>query len=198
MIFLLAMTGACLCALALFGEEITRALVFGRMTIALLFVLTGLSVLQLLDVPYLPTPALVLVFGFISATTYIYALAWLQREHPSSTKRLGACVLGAAAGLYLAGTAIDHFWFFRGDPDRAGWVSSEAVEAPDAPCIRGLAIVRLEEDGAEFRCPRSLVFDTMSSRPFIPWPGYDAGKSTELKMGIERMMKNAVQPERQN
>ena len=198
MIFFLAMTCAFFCAFALFGEEITRALVLGRMTIALLFMLTGLRVLQLLDVPYLPIPALVLVFGLISATTYIYALAWLHREHPSNTKRLGACVLGAAAGLYMTVTAIDHFWFFRGEPDRAGWVSSEAVEAADVPCIRGLAIVRLDEDGAQFRCPRSFVFDTMSSRPFIPWPGYDAGKSTELKMGIERMMKNTVQPDPQN
>lgn len=138
------------------------------------------------------TVALVCATGIAAVALYVGTLGWLRKTHPASFMRLGVCVIGMLGGIYLVGATLDHWWFFRGDPDRTGLVDPAAVGASDVPCE--FALVRVDENDAQYRCPRGLMFNPLSGRPFVPWPGYQAGRSVALKTGIDRLLKEAVPP----
>lgn len=92
-------------------------------------------------------------------------------------------------GLYITGTTIDHWLFFR-DTDKAGVAAAEALGVKDIQCDQ-MVLVRLTDTGADFRCPISLSLGGMSSAPFVPWPSYAAGHSAELKNAIEAASREA-------
>lgn len=90
---------------------------------------------------------------------------------------LGVGVSGVLASAYLAFTALDHWWFYRGQ--HAGVVAAQAMGVTDVECP--LAIFRVDKDSARYRCPTSLVFNQRYTKPFLPWPQYQSGRSTLLK-----------------
>lgn len=102
--------------------------------------------------------------------------------------RLGVSLVAMSSGLYIAGTTVDHCWFFRGDS--AGIVAVDYLHMANAPCT-GYALMRLDGDVATYRCPALLAFGSLMVDPFVPWPGYVQGQSREMKQAFDKMMSEA-------
>ncbi|RUR71935.1 hypothetical protein EJP67_33300 [Variovorax guangxiensis] len=93
-------------------------------------------------------------------------------------------------GIYLLICAVNHWWFFRGED--AGYASAEAVGATDVPC--DIALVRVDGDAIDFRCPSTVIFNGLYSAPFVPWLEYTSGRSVEFKTKVDEMMREASRP----
>lgn len=88
--------------------------------------------------------------------------------------------------VYLAFTAIDHWWFLRGA--EAGVAAPQAIGALDVNCP--LALIRVTEQDVEYRCPSSVIFNERYTKPFLPWPLYRSGRSAQLKEKYDEMKRN--------
>lgn len=133
-------------------------------------------------------PLLCLVFGVLSSTVFGFKLARMYRDetdHTSSGWRSGISFACVVAGIYLTGTAVNH-WTFFSDSERSGIAAAQALGADDVKCD-GMVLVRLDDDAADYRCPTSISFGTMTSHPFVPWPSYMPGRSARLKQRIEEV-----------
>lgn len=137
------------------------------------------------------SPLLFSVFGLSSVFAFLYEARTVARERNAQQSkgmsfRFGWRVLCVLAGLYMFLVCMDHYWFFRGDPDRVG------VAYAGGGLIDGLQLcdddilVRMESPAAEYRCPLGFVFGRDTKAPFIPWP-YDSGRSVELADRIAEM-----------
>lgn len=60
---------------------------------------------------------------------------------------------------------------------------------PEVKC--DMALIRLEEHRAVYRCPHSVVFNASHSAPFVPWPHYQAGTSRRLKEKFDEILQAA-------
>jgi len=61
-------------------------------------------------------------------------------------------------------------------------------DAAIAPAV----LVRYHPDApSEWRCPTGVVLMDESSRPFLPWPDYRQGKSSQMSDSINALIKNA-------
>ncbi len=137
-------------------------------------------------------PLGVFFFGLANVTIFGFKAVSIFKAGSDLTTtgwRAGLTVVCVGTGFYLAGTAVDHWAFFR-DHDRAGVAAAELLGANDQRCD-GMVLVRFVGDEAEYRCPKSISLGNMTSQPFVPWPEYIGGQSKELKAKIETMMSNA-------
>lgn len=126
-------------------------------------------------------------FGLLASILFLAMAASIARELRRGTIagisfRLGGCVLCVMAGLYVVFACADHYWFFRGD--RTGVANVAGMRIPDVSCNDDL-LVRLEEEGADFRCPRYIVFGRDTRAPFAP--DYVSGRSVELARRIAEL-----------
>ena len=126
-------------------------------------------------------------FGLLASILFLAIAVGIAREFRRGTVagisfRLGGCVLCAMAGLYVVFACVDHYWFFRGD--RVGVANVAGMDISDVFCNDEL-LVRLEDESAEFRCPRYLVFGRDTRAPFAP--DYVSGRSVELGRRIAEL-----------
>lgn len=135
-----------------------------------------------------------LFFAFGLMTVILFGAKLMSARHQvadGAAFRLGMIVWAAVAGVYLAGTTVDHWMFFR-DRENSGIADVRALGGEDVPC-QGYALVRVDGEMARYRCPTSLVWGGMLSEwPFSPWPNYQAGESRKLAQGIQALHRNAV------
>ncbi|AQH06133.1 hypothetical protein A9R05_44890 (plasmid) [Burkholderia sp. KK1] len=115
-------------------------------------------------------------FGFGAATIALFVArlrkqARQDRRDPL-TLRFGTAMLAVLAGLYICGTAVDHWWFFR-DSEKAGTAEASFV-GKDVNCSSSV-LVRLDGRTATYRCPTLIEFGRDYSQPFVPWPSYSQG-----------------------
>ena len=129
---------------------------------------------------------LVLVTGMSAVALCIWGLA-LSRLPP--WRHLGAGLAGVVGGLALSAMAADHWWFFR-DGAETGWTSPVAIGATDVPCQ--MALVRIDESDVEYRCAGAVVFNALGEQPFVPWPGYETGRSVDLKFALKSLQDRTV------
>lgn len=128
-------------------------------------------------------------FGLLASILFLAIAVGIARELRRGTIagisfRLGGCVLCVVAGLYVVFACVDHYWFFRGE--RVGVANVAGMRIPDVSCNDDL-LVRLEEEGAVFRCPRHFVFGRDTRAPFAP--DYMSGRSVELARRIAELQK---------
>ena len=126
-------------------------------------------------------------FGLLASILFLAIAVGIAREFRRGTVagisfRLGGCVLCAMAGLYVVFAWVGHYWFFRGD--RVGVANVAGMDISDVFCNDEL-LVRLEDESAEFRCPRYLVFGRDTRAPFAP--DYVSGRSVELGRRIAEL-----------
>jgi hypothetical protein len=118
-------------------------------------------------------------FAFGALTTVLFSarLRSVARDKHTTDPlalRFGVMLLAVLSGLYLCGTTIDHYLFFR-EPATSG-VAQSATVGPNVKCNTNV-IVRFTDGRATFRCPTLLVFGRDYSHPFIPWPSYTQGET---------------------
>lgn len=137
-------------------------------------------------------PTAVLVFGLLSIVVFGWKFYTMYRGGGDQTRsgwRSGLSLSFVVLGVYMAGAAVDHMAFFL-DSENAGTAAADALGVKDIQCEQ-MVLVRLTSAGADYRCPVSLALGGMSSAPFVPWPSYVAGHSTELKAAIESASREA-------
>ena len=115
-------------------------------------------------------------FAFGAATIALFAVRMrkvVRQGHSDPLSlRFGTAMLAVLAGLYICGTAVDHWWFFR-HSDKAGTAEASFV-GKDVDCNSSV-LVRLDGRTATYRCPTLIEFGRDYSQPFVPWPSYSQG-----------------------
>ena len=107
--------------------------------------------------------------------------------------RLGSVVFSALTSVLVCWAVADHIVFCAGS--RIAVLDPRALEVADMPC-EGLAIARLDDGRVvRYRCARSMVWGMFTDTPFIPWPSYSEGTSSQLQAAIARMRERAVKLE---
>ncbi|WP_155835267.1 hypothetical protein [Herbaspirillum sp. RV1423] len=144
--------------------------------------------------PALSTPNLVpyldLAAGIAGVIVYCFLGYYAVRNRGNKLvahKALAVTIIAAAASCYLVGVAIDHWVFWHAT--RESGLMSEAVygAASDVKCNDGfIAIHREDTEKYRWRCAMNLVLGPPLSQPFIPWPAYREGISSEL-YGVTQM-----------
>lgn len=141
------------------------------------------------------SPWFLLTCGLFCAWGFGVRLLKLSRSlHSSQTIGLqlslpfGVSAFALMASVYLLFTAVDHWWFLRGTD--AGVAAPQALGATDVDCP--LALFRVTEQDAQYRCPTSVMFNKHYTKPFLPWPLYTSGHSTLSKAKYDEMMRNVV------
>jgi hypothetical protein len=138
------------------------------------------------------TPALIFFLGLAGSLFFTAVLVLQRRTGKSSHGRTGTAVFAAVAGIYLMFTAVDHWWFFRGDDEKTGWASPSSMGVNDMDC--DFALVRLRANDMEYRCAHFFVFGKFYAHPFVPWPSYTSGTSVDLKTKNDEFEREAIRP----
>lgn len=80
-------------------------------------------------------------------------------------------------------------------PDNTGIVNITAIrtisEISDINCNADYILVKYPDNpnvATEWRCPIDIIFFINSSKPFIPFPDYISGKSSELSRSLYNLM----------
>jgi hypothetical protein len=118
-------------------------------------------------------------FAFGSLTVIMFAarLPRLAREGAQKDRlslRFGTTLLAVLAGLYVCGTVVDHWLFFR-DFQKSG-VAEASFVGHDVKCDTSV-LVRFKGDTAIYRCPTLVEFGRDYRQPFVPWPSYRQGET---------------------
>ena len=136
------------------------------------------------------------LFGLVSLSLAIKSLADLKKvpDHANpSSLGLGSVVISALTSILICGAVADHALFCAGS--RLAVLDPRAMEVRDMPCD-GLAIARVDDGGnARYRCAHSMVWGEFSDAPFLPWPSYSEGTSSQLQAAIARVRAQAVRLE---
>lgn len=131
-----------------------------------------------------------LLFGGLGAAIYGH-LIWVRRG--GSFASLGVPVLASAASLYIVAACVDHYWFFRGDPNNLGVMDASVM--PDVRAETGCShviLLRSDPSAVTYRCQETVLFGGFFSQwPFIPWPDYREGRSAALKKTIDDLQASA-------
>jgi len=138
-------------------------------------------------------PAAIFAFGVASIAVFVGKVVRILKAKSDNSVmgwRIGISVGCVICGIYLTGTAVDH-WAFFADTENSGTVAMDAINASDTKC-HGMAIVRLTANDAEYRCPHSIILANMTSQPFVPWPSYDSERSRDLKVKLETLRAQAI------
>ncbi|RUE86334.1 hypothetical protein IPC1135_29640 [Pseudomonas aeruginosa] len=121
-----------------------------------------------------------------------------------ASKSFGFWATGRLAILLMAGvvgsmSAYKHLEFFS--VKDAGWVSvgtlRELVQLNDMKdCGAAIALVQYREAGPlAYRCPTTILINSMSGEPFTPWPDYVEGSSDQLAAAIQTIKDRTLKPE---
>lgn len=130
-------------------------------------------------------PLAIFTFGIANIVVFgrkIYQFAQAGSDATTSGWRGGISLACVLAGMYLAGTSVDH-WMFFNLKGTAGSADAAALGVTDIECD-SMVLVQLNDRDAAYRCPKSISLGSMSASPFVPWPSYSAGRSVELKNRI--------------
>lgn len=137
-------------------------------------------------------PLAVFLFGIVSCAVFGRKFYTITKSGGDRTRfgwRAGLCLTFVVLGVYIAGTAVDH-WLFFSDEEKGGVAAAQDLGVKDVECNQ-MVLVRLNDSGADYRCPFVISLGVMSSAPFVPWPSYTFGQSTELKNAIEAASREA-------
>ena len=55
-------------------------------------------------------------------------------------------------------------------------------------CSGNMLIVRMDDQTAVYRCPKSIRLGRDYAQPFVPWPSYTEGESKTLKGRIDKVL----------
>jgi hypothetical protein len=132
------------------------------------------------------TPSLLLAGALVSGAGST-AQALIGRRARVRSQLDAATLAAVLCSAYLAFTAVDHLHFFR-DEQRTGYVSSSVAAEAGIICDYGYLLVRIGRDNATatYRCPRNLALGNPLHEPFVPWPSYREGTSTQLARILSR------------
>lgn len=111
-------------------------------------------------------------FGLITVIMFGARLPKIMREGERKdplSLRFGTTVLAVLAGLYICGTVVDHWLFFR-DYKTSG-VAAASFVGHDVKCDTSV-LVRFSGNTAIYRCPTLVEFGRDYGQPFVPWPSY--------------------------
>lgn len=119
-------------------------------------------------------------FAFGAMTVALFAYRLLKQGRPGAgsdplTLRFGIALLALLAGLYVCGTAVDH-WIFFLDSAKSG-VADPSVVGADVKCGTSV-LVRIQGDKVIYRCPVLIEFGRDYHNPFVPWPSYRQGQTS--------------------
>ncbi|MGG2576011.1 hypothetical protein ACQYZY_28290 [Pseudomonas aeruginosa] len=163
--------------------------------ICLLFMAPVLSMLLEIDAPTafdIPTgrtSVYLLGLGAVVCTGYA-SYCWQRAASAGGSVfwPTGKVVVLSCAAVVGLVSAFQHLSFFSND--KAGWadvrVLKEIGDIQDMQaCVSPIALVQFE-DAAPFgyRCPESVLFNSFTSEPFVPWPDYVDGESEALGNAI--------------
>lgn len=129
-------------------------------------------------------PPALLIFGLMTTALYgwkFYSLYKVGGDRSRAGWRGGISASCVVLGLYVSGAALDHLMFFR-KGQLSGFADARSLGVADVDCE--IAVVRLQEDGADYRCPHSVVLGMESAAPFAPWPSYTSGHSVQLPKAL--------------
>lgn len=60
-------------------------------------------------------------------------------------------------------------------------------------CNASIVLIRISDSGAmEYRRPTIMIFNSLSSQPFVPWPDYTEGTSQQLGDAIRDFKSHAT------
>ncbi|MDP9897388.1 hypothetical protein J2W32_006455 [Variovorax boronicumulans] len=133
------------------------------------------------------TPGLIFILGMVSFGFFAAVLVYQRTSQELTHARAGTAVFAALAGIYLMFTAVDHWWFIRGDEEKTGWASPSAMGVKEVDC--DFALVRVEDEVITYRCAHLFVFGKLYAHPFVPWPSYSSGTSAEMKAKHDELMR---------
>lgn len=143
---------------------------------------------------------LVVLGSLVTFAVYGYRLHLQNKIGQSGFWSVGPNVIGILIGAYMLFTAIDHISFFSPFREDAGIVNwtffQEYKEISDVECNSEIMIVKgMESDKVTYRCPKpmQLVLGRFSSKPYMPWPGYSEGTSTELVLAFKELQEESKQ-----
>lgn len=135
---------------------------------------------------------LLLLGSVITLCLYTYRLYYQHKAGTSTFLSVGPNFLGILIACYMAFTAIDHLIFYQGDD--AGFLNwsffRDYKEISDVNCDSEIMLIKGMKSGTiTYRCPQpnQLLLGQLSSNPYLPWPGYREGTSTELVPALEQL-----------
>jgi len=120
------------------------------------------------------------------------------RHDPSARGwRSGISLVAVLVGCYVVFASCDHFWFFRDAVKAQAGVAASILLPPEIKCSTNIFLVRMEKNGARYRCPIYAMYGAhdLSPQPFVPWPNYTEGVSIKLKQNIDDVMANSARGE---
>lgn len=146
------------------------------------------------------TPLLFAAGGVAAAAFFAFRLYRQHKQGSAGFLAIGPNVIALAAGLYVAAAAADHLAFIQAGPD-AGYLNwgffAEEGQVTDVQCAHDTMLVaHIDADEVSYRCPTSVVMNSVAAAPFVPWPSYTEGKSRLLAQRLHRMREEARAAER--
>lgn len=137
------------------------------------------------------TPDVYFVFGIVSLLLFgTKVVTALRSGKDGGSLRFGLSVWAVIASLYMCGTVIDHWIFFR-DHNKSGTMDV-GFTGQQMTCSGNVVLVQLKPDTAVYRCPTSIRLGRDYGQPFVPWPSYVQGESSTLKTNVEAVQKAAA------
>lgn len=138
------------------------------------------------------TPLAYFVVGLLSLILFgIKFVSAARAGQSGGNLRFGLSLWAVFAALYVCGTAIDHWIFFR-DVNRSGSMDV-GFTGEQMTCSGDQILVRLEANTAVYRCPKSIRLGRDYAQPFVPWPSYVQGESAKLKANVDAVQKAAAE-----
>lgn len=95
----------------------------------------------------------------------------------------GKMMVLVLAGIVGTVSAYKHLSYFKGQDVAVIYLGAlkKIADVSDMPGCTGIALAKIEQSGAmDFRCPKVLMMNQLSHTPFVPWPDYIEGSSTQL------------------
>lgn len=141
------------------------------------------------DIPTGRTSVYMLGLGAVLCTGYA-CYCWKRAASAGSGVfwPMGKVVVLLCAAVVGMTSAFQHLSFFSND--KAGWadvrILKEIGDIKDMQsCVFPVALVQFQ-DAAPFgyRCPESVIFNSFTTEPFVPWPDYLDGESQGLGNAI--------------
>ncbi len=138
----------------------------------------------------------------VGILTFGFSL-WKRRFKAQKFIQFGADVIGLMICVYISFAIIDHLVFFNVKANDAGIVNwaffKEAKKKiSDMKCDKNMILAKNWKQGeVTYRCPHLIiVLGQYSQRPFVPWPDYSQGISTELAIALNDMFSGAMKSEK--
>lgn len=102
---------------------------------------------------------------------------------------------GAAIASVVIAVIFANSLLFVSRPD-AGIVATFVLnndDSNDVQCDRSVLLVHYNKGTpTEWRCPTGIMFMSDTSKPFLPWPDYHAGRSQHLTAALDLLTDSAL------